>query len=456
MPIPRRYRHGQWPNQGVFILAACGACIGLGNLWRFPALVVEHGGGAFILVYAAALLLLGLPVAVAEVVLGRGSRHDPVGAFRETAAIHGRSRHWAWAGWLAILGAVCLLILLAVTAGWSMGYLFRAVTGTLFQLDMVDATAMFEDLAMDVERSMLWITLFIGLVALVVSQGLERGIVPAVVVLVPMLLAGLLVLMMVALAHPSNPIVLDYLFTVDFSQLGQAGLLAALHHAFASLALGVGVLIVYGAALPARTPIVTAVGSVVLLDFLAALAATLLVVSLAPGFPPGPGLAFEVLPTVFAAEGPGRLLAVVFYATLVLAALTTGFALAEALVTGITENSRLSRAAAGGYVAAMIWLLAFAVVLVQTSPWAAATSGGLDLRAVLELFAGQLLPIIMALAGLLALLSVGWVAAPESVRHALRLDGWPWASALCHGLIRWIAPALLLIVLAYTITGLWL
>lgn len=454
MAIPRRYRHGQWPNQGVFILAAAGACIGLGNLWRFPALAMEYGGGAFILAYLGALLLLGIPVALAEAALGRGSRHDPVGAYREVALLHGQRPFWLAGGWLAMAAAFLLLVLLAVTTAWGMGYLFRTMTGALMQLDVVDAAALFRELSMDPERVLFWITLFLAAVMTVVSQGFNRGLVPVTLVLVPLLIISLLVLLVMVTGRAGFAVAFQQLFALDWYRLGQEGVLRAFQHAFFTLAVGTGVFIAYGAAIQERVPIVSAVTLVAVLDLLAALAAGLVVATLAPGFAAGPGLAFEILPTVFAAVDGGMLAASAFYLTVVLAGVTSGLALAEALVASVSAEAGLRRGQAGFLVGVALWLLATLVVLFHTSPWAAYPGEGLSTQAVLEAVSGWVVPLVLALAGLSAVLVAGWGTAPEAVRHALHLDDRRWVFLACHTVIRWLAPVLLLMVVAFTITDL--
>ncbi len=415
---------------------------------------MEYGGGAFILAYLAALLLLGIPLALAETALGRGSRHDPVGAYREVALLHGQPPFWIAGGWFAMAAAFLLLVLLTVTTAWGMGYLFRTMTGALMQLDVVDAAALFRELSMDPERVLFWVTLFLAVVMTVVSQGFNRGLVPVTLVLVPLLIISLLVLLGMVSQRPGFSVAFQQLFALDVSRLGQEGALRAFQHAFFTLAVGAGVFIAYGAAVAERVPVVSAVSLVVVLDLLAALGAGLVVATLVPGFAVGPGLAFEVLPTVFAAVDGGMLAASAFYLTVVLAGVTSGLALAEALVASVSEEVGLRRGQAGFLVGVALWLLVTLMVLIQTSPWVVYSGEGGSGHAVLELVTGWLVPLLLSLAAMSAVLVAGWGTAPEALRHALHLDDRRWVFLACHGVIRWIAPVLLLMVVGITITDL--
>ncbi len=444
MPVPRRSLQGEWPGLFTFVFAMAGASIGLGSLWRFPALVEAHGGGVFLLAYAACVLLLALPLLLAEMVVGRAGRQNVVNSYGDLAQLHGQSDHWAWVGRLMLFSGLALLLVLMVFGGWAMGYVFRATTGALGQLDAIDAAALLRGLQGDVERSLLWVTVFAATAVAVVSQGLSRGLVPGMLVLAMLLFTGLVLLVLLGPGAESGQFA--FLLQMDYSQLTREAWLAALRHAFYTLAVGTGVVVTLTAYLPDRVSVVQAGLLVLVADLIAALLGTAVVLSLLQqaGLPvvTGPTLVFQVLPVAIGGLGNSMLLGTLFYLVLAVVALSSGVAILEAATVAVVERHGVRRGQAAISIGLMMWFLALLLVLSQAMGWD--VPGGASALDVVNLVAARLL---LPLSALLAVLYAGWLLSSETVRFSL---GYPagWGFHLWYGLLRWCAPVLVLLVIA--------
>ncbi|MEX0732941.1 MAG: sodium-dependent transporter [Aquisalimonadaceae bacterium] len=452
MPVPRRSLQGEWSSHSLFILALAGASIGFGNLWRFPELVVAHGGGAFLLLYMICLLLLSIPLLLAEILIGRGAHQAPVQAYRGLSRVHGGHPQWALAGGIAILGAILLLSVLSVVAGWALGYLFRMLGGALERMDVVDAMALFQGISGDVERSLAWQMMFLAMVMAVVMRGLSLGIEPFVRVGVPMLLLGMIALLVLVMGLPESGAALRQVFAADVGQLDGDAVRAALRHGFFSLALGVGVAGAYGAYLSDRVPLVASTVLVVVLDTLVALAAAVVVVTLLAagniGMQSGTGLMFETLPMVLSGLAGGSYMAVLLFTVLALAALTTGIALMEPVVAWLVERGRVRRPAATLLTGVMVWVLGvIGVYSVAGQGWyPLAAMPGFGTATMFDLLNQLATLIVLPLAALAAVVFVGWAIPRESVLFGL---GWRESRLFgpCYFVLRFVAPLLLLAVL---------
>lgn len=398
-----------WSSPATFVIAAAGAVIGLGNVWRLPYLAGEYGGGAFLAVYAAALAAMALPLLIAELVLGRGARADLVTMLRRWARRAGLSSNWAWLGYLPLLGAVAVLSYYSVIAGWSMAYVMRAAGGALSP----DAQALhgeFLSLVGDPEKGLGWHTIFMIVATVCVAQGLRRGIEPAArwALAAAFLLVATLVTA-TALGDGAGP-ALRYLLAPDFSALGWRGVAEALHQAFFTLSLGVGVMLAFGVYLPDEAPLWRIGAAVVALDTVFALAAGFAVTAMlfAADVSPAAGLKliFEAVPATVG-EPLGGWLVVSFFLMLVLVSLTSAIGLMEPLVFWVVRRFRKTRGRASALTGLGVWfvglgtllsfnLLADATLLDRTVfDWLSQLSGRLLLPVVgllLCVFVGRFLP----------------------------------------------------------------
>ena len=194
MTTARASNHGLWSNRLAFVLAATGSTVGLGNIWKFPYLTGENGGGAFVLVYLLCLAVIGIPIMMAEVMIGRRGRHSPVNTMRNLAAQENLGSRWQWLGWIGMLAGFLILSYYSVIAGWTLAYVFRTGSGLFTGLTADGVQSIFSNLVDHPERLMAWHTIFMVMTMVIVARGVRRGLEMATRILVPALFVLLLVL----------------------------------------------------------------------------------------------------------------------------------------------------------------------------------------------------------------------------------------------------------------------
>lgn len=359
--MPRRESaHGYWSSPRIFVTATAAAAIGLGNVWRMPYLMGEYGGGAFLLVYILMLAVVALPILVAEQLIGRWSRRNVVGSVRLMALEGGAHPAWTTLGWMALIAAILVLSYYSVIAGWSMAYVIRAAAGVFSNGDADTVALIFRDLVGDPERALAWHTIFIAMATLIVAQGVREGLESVALYFLPTAFVLLLVLVLMAMLRGDLPAAFNYLFSVNFSALGWRGILEALHQAFFSLSLGVGVMTAFGALLPGEVPLFRNGLRVLLLHTLFSVLAGIAIFAFvfASDLEPTSGvrLVFQTLPMAIVPHA-GSLVLAMFYLILVLLAMTTAVSLMEAIVQRMTERFRLGRIFASCYIGLVMWFL---------------------------------------------------------------------------------------------------
>ncbi len=338
------------------MLAAAGGAIGLGNLWRFPYVTGENGGGLFVVVYLAAIGLVGLPILIIEIVLGRASRHSAVGAF---GVLLGRRTGWQALGWLGVAAASMALSCYAVVAGWSIHYLVLAARGALAGVTADRVQSMFGALYTDAGWNLAWALVFMAVTVGVVLGGVRKGIERWARFLMPALFCILLVLLGRAITLDGFRPGFDFVFALRADQLTPAGVLEALGHAFFTLGVGVGSMLTYGSYLDRKAHLVKDALAVAGLDTLVALAACVIIFPIAFTYgletAHGPGLVFVNLPIAFGRMPGGGILAPLFFALLAFAALTSAISMLEVPVAYLIDERgwRRRRAVftAGGLIA---------------------------------------------------------------------------------------------------------
>lgn len=364
----RESSYGYWSSTRSFIWVAAGAAIGIGNFTRLPYLMSEHGGILFLAFYLLALLLVGMPLLAAEWMLGRWMRDDVVSGFRRLTEAAGVRRVWSWIGGLALLCAVVILSYYSVIAGWSMAYAFRA-TGGLFgeTLSAESAREIFAGLAQDPERSLSWHTLFMVVACVVVSHGFREGIERAALRLVPAALVMVVLLCGYALATSEARASLLPLLSPDLARFGWRGAFEALHLAFFTLGLGMGVGLALGSYLPTNAPIKRLAMTVLLIDTAFSLVAGLAVFAViyGAGIEPMPGLAllFQTLPRALPPGLGGVLFAVGLYTAMFLITLISATALLEPITRYLMDRLRWTRVFAATSSALLIWYLGLGTLL---------------------------------------------------------------------------------------------
>lgn len=437
--------HGMWSSRLAFILAAAGSAVGLGNIWRFPYLASDHGGGAFVLVYLACIALCGLPILIAEVMIGRHGHRSPVLTFQEIAAQTGASRAWSGIGWMGMVAGVLILSFYSVVAGWTLHYTWLYLHELLGGPGIADPSATFGELLGNPLELTLWHAAFMLMTVAVVALGVEKGLERAVKFLMPALFGMLLLLVGwgATTGHLGDAAV--FLFKPDFSRIDGAVFLTAMGQAFFSLSLGMCAMMTYGAYLPRDVSIPRAAIGVALTDTAVALLAGLAIFPIVIqyiGTPTGggPGLIFTSLPNAFAQMG--ALSGLVFFFLLVVAAWTSSISLLEPTTAYLVERTRLSRRAAAVSVAALTWLLGLASVL-SLNRWQEVRILGFGIMDFIELLANDLM---LPLGGFLISVFVGWVLSGRIVRE--QFEGVPEAVFRAWlVLVRYVAPILVGIVL---------
>jgi len=359
--------HGQWSGRLAFILAATGSAVGLGNIWKFPYIAGENGGGAFVLIYLVCIAVIGIPIMMAEVMIGRRGRQSPINTMRTLAHEENASRHWKLLGWAGVLAGFLILSYYSVIAGWALAYVFRAGSG-LFTGQTADGIqSIFSHLVDEPERLLAWHTIFMTMTMIVVARGVSSGLEKAVRLLMPALFVLLFVLVGYAWNSGYFQQGLDFLFQPDFTNISANGVLIAMGHAFFTLSLGMGAIMVYGSYLPDNASIAKTSITVSLMDTLVALLAGMAIfpIVFANGLEPGagPGLIFQTLPIAFGHMDGGAFFGMLFFILLVFAAWTSAISLIEPAVAWLVENKGLSRIYAAVLAGLATWLFGLMTVL---------------------------------------------------------------------------------------------
>lgn len=334
---------GTWGSKVAFILAAAGSAIGLGNIWGFPTQVGLHGGAGFVLVYLACVFLVGVPVMIAELTIGRATKRDAVGAFKALAP----GSSWKWVGALGVVTGLVILSYYSVIAGWTVKYLWFTVEGGLRGSDPAQINAVFTDF-LNSPEPILYHLIFMALTIWVVTGGIEGGIEKVTTILMPFLFVILVLLVIRSVTLPGASEGIEFYLRPDFSKISFRVVLAALGQAFFSLSLGMGAMITYGSYLSKKEDLVSSAVYVSLSDLLIAFLAGFAIfpaLFAVPGLKPdqGPSLIFLVLPNIFNEIPFGQAFGSAFYLLLVIAALTSSISLLEVVVAYFIDDRGWSR-----------------------------------------------------------------------------------------------------------------
>lgn len=430
---------GQWSGRWAFVLAAAGSAVGLGNIWKFPYMTGENGGSAFVLVYIAAVVIVALPVLIAEVMLGRRAQRNPVGALALLASEARASRAWRVLGMMGVVTGFLILSFYSVVAGWMLDYLAWSARGEFAGFDAEAAQARFASLLGDPWRLLLWHSVFMLMTVLVVGRGVARGLERANKLLMPALIGIVLVLLAYGVFWGNIGGALSFMFQPDFSKISPSVALAAMGQAFFSLSVGMGAMMVYGSYLGRDAPIPHACAAVALVDTLVALLAGVAVFAIVfahEGLAPaaGPGLVLKTLPVAFSDMPGGRWIGTLFFILLIFAAWTSAISLLEPITAWATENTRLGRLRAAALVGTAIWFLGIAVVL-SFNEWQDIRLAGLGIFDALDYLTSN---ILLPLGGFLIAVFAAWIMRWVHTREELDLRT-PWYEAW-HFTVRYISP----------------
>ena len=331
---------GSFNSRFAAVMALAGSAIGLGNIWRFPYMVGQHGGAAFIIVYLACSLLVSLPVFFAEGFLGKSTGLSALGALEKKAP------RWRWAGYVSIIASFVITSYYSVVGGWSLDYFIRSLGGGFSGLSMENSTEVFSRMSSSHVEVLAAFGAFLTLTAAIVLAGVEKGIGLFSKVMMPLLFVMIVVIVVKSLSLPGASAGVDYLLKPDFSRLDAPAIAAALGQSFFSLSLGVGCVLTYCSYMKKEDSL-TATGMwTVLFDTIFAILAGFAVMpavfsvqGLEPGA--GPSLVYETLPVVFSQMGP--LVPVVFFLAVLVAALTSSISMFEVVVSWLIDEKKLRR-----------------------------------------------------------------------------------------------------------------
>ncbi len=444
--------HGLWSSRMAFILAVSGSAVGLGNIWKFPYVAGANGGGAFVLFYLLCVALIGLPIMMAEILIGRRGRRNPVATMRIVGEEEGSRPTWALVGIMGVVAGIIILSFYSVIAGWSLSYVGQAAMNRFSGAGANELNGLFGGLLGDWRVLAFWHTLFMCMTIFVVARGVERGLERAVRFLMPSLAVLMFALLGYAIVHGDFRAGANFLLEADFSKLTGDAMLAALGQAFFSLSIGMGAIMAYGAYLPEGTSITNTSFSVVVADTGMALLAGLAIfpIVFAHGLDPGagPGLIFQTLPLAFGNMAGGHLFGTLFFVLLTFAAWTSSIGLIEPAVAWSVETHGRSRAVSAVIIGVIVWALGFLTIL-SFNELADFKLLGRTLFENLDHLSSN---ILLPLGGLFITIFAGWVMCKNSTAEELDI-GTGAAYNWWRFLARWVAPAAVLLVFLHA-TGL--
>ncbi|SFU53415.1 sodium-dependent transporter [Halomonas korlensis] len=444
--------HNVWTHKGTFLLAAVGSAVGLGNLWRFPYLAGENGGGAFILIYALTIFAVGIPILIAETMLGRASRRSPIMGMRHLTQTHNTSRAWEAIGWLGGASAFLILSFYSVIAGWALHYTWQMFTGSLVGADAETISAGFDALLASPGLLTLYHTLFIIASGLIVGMGIHKGIESGLRIMMPALFVILLVVLFYSIVNGDIGAAASFLFTFNLADLSLEGWLEAMGQSFFTLSLGMGAIMAYGAYMSSAASLTRTAIAVAFVDTAVAMVAGLAIFALVFGADldagQGPGLMFVTLPLAFAEMPFGALIGGVFFILVLGAAISSSISLIEPVAAYLVERFDMTRPQAVALMVVASWAMGLLTVL-SFNLWAEGTLfHTLFGRSAFE-FIELLTNIFMPVGGLLIALFAGWALTQSEVMMELRTNQ-RWF-VLWRFLVRFVGPAAVSFVFLRTI-----
>ena len=416
-----------WKNRYTFMLATAGSAIGLGNIWKLPYMIGVNGGSAFVLVFIACIFFVGIPLMMTEILLGRRAQKNPLDGMAQLAREAAASKHWRALGGMGMLTGLLILGFYSVIGGWVLSYIWFALHDAFNSIDGASAKANFDALLASPLTLIFWHTVFMLMTMGVVARGVNQGLERANNILIPALFVILLVLLGYSMAVGDFAASSHFMFAPDFSKITPVAVLSALGHAFFSLSLGMGAVMVYGSYLQrdvsiARTTIYIALADTAL-GLLVGLAIYALVFAnhLEPAA--GPGLIFQTLPIAFGHMPGGGVIGVLFFILVAFAAWTSSISLVEPAIAWITEtlsfkSRKITRVQSAWMLGIATWLLGVAVAL-SFNDWSSIKIVfGLNIFETLDKLTST---ILLPLGGLLMAIFAGYVMKKDHVQQELGL-----------------------------------
>ena len=434
------------------LVALAGSAVGLGNLWRFPYLVGENGGAAFIIIYILMSFLICLPIFICEFVVGRRSQENAYSAFRDLSG----DSWWKYVGVMTVVVPLIVTSYYSVVGGWSVEYLFKSLSFSFtYGESQSQITTMFSEFVSSPWHPLFCHTLFLMVTAVIVAAGIKGGIEKFSKVMMPLLFVIVLGIAIYSMTLPGAKAGLDYLFNPDFSKIDAKACAAALGQAFFSLSIGFGTIMTYASYVSKKENVMFQSVATATSDLSFALIAGIAIMPavFAFGLNPqsGPGLVFETLPYVFSQMPAGGFVAILFFAALLVAAITSSISMFEVGVAYLVEERRMSRIAACAVVFGGCWCLG-ALCSLSFGPLSDVLICG---RTVFDFFDNLSSNILMTLGSLLTVLFVGWRLKKSDIYDEFTNGGTLRANVKIFGvlwiLIRYVAP---LAIISIFISGL--
>ena len=448
------YQHTTWSSSWTFILAATGAAVGLGNIWKFPYMAGDNGGAPFVLIYLAAILFIGIPLMIGEILLGRLGRENPIDSMYKLAKLNNRSLNWKYTGWLGAFTLLLTFSFYSVIAGWAIAYFYKYFI-YLFTHSSLNTVAEvkneWSNFLSSPSQLLIWHSVFISITVLVVIAGVIKGIERASNIMMPFLFIILFILDIYALYYGDFNAGFKFLFQPNLSKINSTVIIDALGHAFFTLAIGAGCMLTYGAYLPKHTSIVKSVFIITILDVMVAFLSGLAIfpIVFANNLSPssGPDLMFQVLPIAFINMPYGNIIGCSFFMLLTFAAWTSSISFVEPLTMILTERTKLSRTASCVLIGIAAWTLGL-FSLLSFNLWSDVLLFGrwTFFDVITDITTNLLLPI----GGLLFAVFLGWKLNPKQAQEAL-LSQHDHHFKLWLFLIKYLVPLAITIVLINSI-----
>lgn len=432
-------KRGGFGGKLAAILAAAGSAIGLGNIWRFPYITSENGGGAFILIYLGCILFLGLPLLIAEFSVGHNTKKNPIDAF---ATI---KKGWGWLGAMGLISVTLIMGYYFVIAGWTLNYTIASATNSIGG----DFGAFFSDFTTATWKPLIFTYLFIIANHAIITGGVQGGIEKASKIMMPLLFAILVALAVYSLWLPEGREALVNVFTPDFSKVSGKTFLDAMGQAFFTLSIGMGAMLIYGSYFKDGTKIAGTAINVVSLDTFVALIAAIIIFSAGVENESGMQLAFVAMPKVFSQMPFGNLWSALFFLLLGLAALSSTISMHEAVTSYFVEKRGMSRKH-GARLVTLIALILATVASLSLGDWSNVKIAGMNIFSLLDNFTAI---VMLPLLGILTSVFVGWIWKKEDMRAELTAEGGVDKTTYpaIRFLLRYVCPVLVSVVFIFGI-----
>lgn len=449
--------HENFSSKVGFLLAAIGAAVGLGNLWKFPYMLGSNGGAAFVLVYLVAIVVIATPVMIGEMVIGKYGRRSAPSSFKVMAAAARASPHWKYVGWLGIATMFLVLSFFSVIAGWSIAYIIKTASGTFSGLTPTEVGAEFDDFLHRPAVLLGWHALFMVITVTIVARGIKGGIERAVKIMMPALFVMLVGLVVYGMFAGEFAEAVTYLFKPDFSKITPEVTLSAFGQAFFSVNVGIGAVLTYAAYLPDDADIVKSSLIIAIGDTLVALLAGLMIFPIVFAYDldpaQGPGLIFVTLSTAFGSMPAGTMLGALFFILVFFAALSSSLSMLEVSVSRFAEIKSIGRSKAAVIIGITIFFFGFLTVgsfnvLEDVRPLGAIAR--FRNMTPFDLLDFTITSVLMPVGAMLYSVFIGWVLSNDLVLEVLQIrDGALFR--LWRFLMRFVVPLVILAIFIFNL-----